>query len=63
MELAVEEQKRAQWREENLRRKTDYIPFAFNLLRVLAEKGQLQPLVDRATEAAKAKREAAVQQR
>lgn len=54
-ELAIEEEKHVRWREENLRRKTDYIPFAFQLLRALAEGGQLQPLVDRAVEAKRSK--------
>jgi len=45
-----------------VRRRTDYIPLAFNLLTALAQKQQLQPLVDRAVEAHKAKREQKQQQ-
>ncbi|PSC68946.1 ubiquitin carboxyl-terminal hydrolase isozyme L5-like [Micractinium conductrix] len=54
-QLAMEEDKRARWAEENVRRRTDYIPFSFQLLMALAEKGQLQPLVERAQEAHRAK--------
>eukprot|EP00299_Pterocystis_sp_00344_P013729 c6758_g1_i1.p1 GENE.c6758_g1_i1~~c6758_g1_i1.p1 ORF type:complete len:311 (+),score=49.74 c6758_g1_i1:43-975(+) len=50
--LAVENDIRAKWKIENLRRKHNYVPFVFHLLKILAEKNQLQPLVDRATEEA-----------
>lgn len=56
-QLAMEEDKRRRWADENVRRRTDYIPLAFQLLTALAQKGQLQPLVERAKEAHKAKRE------
>lgn len=54
-QLAVEEERRRCWADENIRRRTDYIPFAFQLLTALAEKGQLQPLVEAAQQAHTAK--------
>ena len=46
--LAQEHAKAQRWRDENIRRKTNCIPLLFNLLRLLAEKGRLQPLVEAA---------------
>lgn len=54
-QLAVEEERRRCWADENIRRRTDYIPFAFQLLTALAEAGQLKPLVEQAQQAHKAK--------
>lgn len=48
--VASEERKRQRWTDENLRRRTDYTPFAFNLLKALAADGQLQGLVATAEE-------------
>ena len=44
-----EEQKRAQWKLENERRRHNYVPFIINFLKVLAERGDLMPLVDMPT--------------
>ena len=53
-QLEMEGQKVVQWKVENARRKHNYIPFIVNYLKILAERGELMPLV----EAAKARKKA-----
>jgi ubiquitin carboxyl-terminal hydrolase L5 len=49
-DLDLENFKYAKWKEENQRRKHDYIPFIINLLQKVAEKQKLIPLLDAAKE-------------
>ncbi|XXQ30609.1 Ubiquitin carboxyl-terminal hydrolase [Plasmodiophora brassicae] len=46
--IVEEKRKFERWHNENMRRKHNYIPFVFNLLRQLADKDLLTGLVDRA---------------
>ncbi|GFR45500.1 hypothetical protein Agub_g6886 [Astrephomene gubernaculifera] len=46
--LAAEQTKHRSWHEENVRRKHNYVPFIFNLLKLMAQRGELGPLIERA---------------
>jgi ubiquitin carboxyl-terminal hydrolase L5 len=54
--LAAEDEKFKGWKEENIRRKHNYVPFIMNLLTKLGEKGHLGTLLDQAEEKTRAKK-------
>ena len=45
--MQEEQEKRKRWADENVRRRFNYVPFLFNALRLLAERGQMGPLIER----------------
>jgi ubiquitin carboxyl-terminal hydrolase L5 len=48
--VASETEKNAKWKIENERRRHNYVPFIFELLKVLAKKNKLESMFDDATE-------------
>lgn len=56
-QLQQEEAKFRRWHDENVRRKTNYVPFIFNFLTLLAERGQLQGLINRTKKLAAEKKQ------
>jgi len=50
MMLADEENKRARWKIENIRRRHNYLPLIMELLRSLANRGELLPIYQKAKE-------------
>jgi len=50
MLLAEEENKRAKWKLENVRRRHNYLPLIMELLRSLAKRGELLPIYNKAKE-------------
>jgi len=53
--ISGEAVKHANWKSENTRRRHNYVPFLYNMLKVLAERDLLLPLIERAKEKQKLK--------
>jgi len=56
--ISSEKAKHQKWMEENVRRKHNFIPFIFHLLKELARKGKLDDVVEAAQKKAEERMEA-----
>ncbi|EDO37830.1 predicted protein [Nematostella vectensis] len=54
--VSAEDDKMLRYKVENIRRKHNYIPLIMEMLKLLAKKGELVPLVEKAKEEQKAKK-------
>ena len=52
LRICEEEQRREQWKRENIRRRHNYLPFIVELLKGLAAEGKLMPMYEKAKEKA-----------
>jgi len=50
MQLMDEESRRARWKMENIRRRHNYLPIIMEMLKLLAQRGQLNDVYDKAKE-------------
>ena len=57
--LKMAEAKHVQWKEENIRRKHNYVPLTIALIDRLAKAERLQPMIKKAREQSEAERQAA----
>ncbi|KAH7699495.1 ubiquitin carboxyl-terminal hydrolase [Aphelenchoides avenae] len=57
--IQIEEEKRLNYRKENVRRRHNYTPFIVELLKILAKEGKLVPLIEKGVEEAEKRKEKA----
>merc|ERR1712113_1067741 len=53
MLMGEEENKRSKWKQENIRRRHNYLPLIMEMLRSLASRGELLPIYNKAKEEAR----------